>query len=430
MNRSEIFEEFAKIAQEKKLISKNSSESFKKLENNPRADSLDISAIEALYGVKPKAPNDMDYKNNIMEIAHPSSKVVSPAYDKINGLVENNIERQNINLRIVNKNPDGLLTQRKYAEQQLLFSLVRTANDLDNKNETKLANLADNCLKHASQQFTIKKQAGAMFWIATSLIGMIAAYNNTSFLDEGFESNHNTLLAELDDLINEKMEYGIGLEYDQTFKDQLVTFKGRAEKIKKIYDENKTYMQKLDSITSAKQLKALTKDKTLAKRLIDASGNLEKELNDFVPEIQLVEKFFSDPEYKKRQIKDKGLVRRYFDKLNIGPVGLSGMGGGYGLFGDDFQDVRNALPTYTESLKNVINRLKTFNRDKKTATANAQKSFSASISKSSPIFKDDKSKPKYDDDKNLPSLEDVKQQAVQEGKKQVRKVVTESFIPG
>ena len=124
MKRSEIFEEFAKIAQEKKIISNDSKKSFKALENNPRADSLDVSAIAALYGVKPETSDDMKYKSNIMEIAHPNSLVISPANDRINGLVENNIERQNINLRIVNKNPDGLLTQRRYAQQQLALSLL------------------------------------------------------------------------------------------------------------------------------------------------------------------------------------------------------------------------------------------------------------------------------------------------------------------
>jgi len=101
MSRSEIFDSFVKIAQEKGMISNDSSEAKKKLEQTGRADSLDASAIEALYGVKPDAPKSMEYKKNIMEVAHPNSVVVSPSYDKLNGLVESEIERQNINLHIV-----------------------------------------------------------------------------------------------------------------------------------------------------------------------------------------------------------------------------------------------------------------------------------------------------------------------------------------
>ena len=80
-----------------------------------------IVSSKDLYEVKPKASDDMTYKNNIMEIAHPNSLVIAPAYDKINGLVENNIERQNILLNIVNKETNGLLTQHKYASNNLIL---------------------------------------------------------------------------------------------------------------------------------------------------------------------------------------------------------------------------------------------------------------------------------------------------------------------
>src|SRR5574338_926186 len=115
MSKSEIFDSFVKIAEEQGLTSKDSK---KKLEETGRAGSDDISTIEALYGVKPDTAKGADYKKNIMEVAHPNSVVISPSYDKLNGLVENNIERQNILLHIVNKTPDGISTQRKYAQQQ------------------------------------------------------------------------------------------------------------------------------------------------------------------------------------------------------------------------------------------------------------------------------------------------------------------------
>lgn len=153
MRSSDIFERFAKIALDKGLITKASPEELKKkLEENPRMDSLDISAIEALYGVKPDLPKDMQYKKNIVEDAHPESVVVSPSHDKINGLVENINERQNILLRIVNKSPNGHAMQRKYAEKELLLSLVRIANDLDNTGKEELRKLADVCLEQTSKQ--------------------------------------------------------------------------------------------------------------------------------------------------------------------------------------------------------------------------------------------------------------------------------------
>src|SRR5271166_4104687 len=146
MRRSEIFESFVKIAQQKGLISdaehaEHTEKDFS--ETNPRMDSLSIEQISKLYNTKPAQPKDMEYQRNIIEDAHPEMVVISPSYDKLNGLVENENEGQNIRIHISLKEPDGHLTQRKYAEKELIMALVRTANDLDNRNQDQLCKLAD-----------------------------------------------------------------------------------------------------------------------------------------------------------------------------------------------------------------------------------------------------------------------------------------------
>src|SRR5574339_473388 len=157
--RSEIFDSFVKIAQEKGMISEDAPEKAqKKLEKDPRADSLDISAIEALYGTKPDRPKDMDYKYNIIEDAHPNSVVISPSYDKLNGLVENDQERQDIILHILEKTPNGHLTQHKYAEKELVLTLVRLGNALDLQKQDELRVLADTCLDQVAHK-DLKKEA-------------------------------------------------------------------------------------------------------------------------------------------------------------------------------------------------------------------------------------------------------------------------------
>src|SRR5271156_3914089 len=104
MNRSDIFESFVKVAQEKGLISKAEHAEHTEKDfsaTNPRMDSLSIEQIGKLYNTKPKMPKDMEYDHNIMEDAHPDPLVISPSYDKLNGLIENEIEGQNIRMRIV-----------------------------------------------------------------------------------------------------------------------------------------------------------------------------------------------------------------------------------------------------------------------------------------------------------------------------------------
>ena len=121
--RSEIFDNYVKIAEEKGIVSKDAPEKAKKiLEETGRADSRSIKDIEKLYGVKNDTLKSMEYKRNIIEDAHPDSIVIAPSYDKLNGLVENNNERQDIMLRLVNKMPNGQLDNHKYAQKDLLLS--------------------------------------------------------------------------------------------------------------------------------------------------------------------------------------------------------------------------------------------------------------------------------------------------------------------
>ncbi len=151
---SEIFNSFIEAAEKGGLVrlAEDDAEASKKaLEKNPRADSLTKEKISNLYNLKPETGKKMEYKSNIMEIAHPDPLFIHDSYDKLNGLVENNIERQNAILRIVNKKNNGLLTQHKHAQDEMVRCLVRIANFLDNKDEVELAKLADQCIEEMHQ---------------------------------------------------------------------------------------------------------------------------------------------------------------------------------------------------------------------------------------------------------------------------------------
>ena len=166
--RSDIFDSYAKIAEEKGLISlaedepksskpKESSKIKKyKKDSYPRVGSDDISTIEALYNVKPSS--SYDYEDNIMEAAHKNPVVISPAYDRINGLVENNIERNNIMCNIALKPTVGTETRRRYADKELLMELIRVANDLDNRGLEDIRKIADACISDIEKKNLKNKQ--------------------------------------------------------------------------------------------------------------------------------------------------------------------------------------------------------------------------------------------------------------------------------
>jgi hypothetical protein len=87
----------------------------------------------------------------------------------MNSIVENLHQRQDIMTWIAEKNPDGLLIQKRYvkAHQDLINSLVRAGFLLDNSEESELMSLADSCAIRLDSN--IKKEA---FW---PLAGGVAA---------------------------------------------------------------------------------------------------------------------------------------------------------------------------------------------------------------------------------------------------------------
>ena len=151
---SDIFNEFAKIAIEKGLITEATEVSD---ETNPRFDSLSNDDIKALYGVKP----DGESEKHILDQAHPESVYVAPAYDKMNGLVENLFERQDIMAWIATKPNDGKHTQERYvkASQDLTMALLNTAFMLDRTGNEALMKLADSCASRLVETEITKEAA-------------------------------------------------------------------------------------------------------------------------------------------------------------------------------------------------------------------------------------------------------------------------------
>lgn len=349
-NNSEIFASFVKIAQEKGLMSNDSK---KKLEKDPRADSLSISDIEALYGVKPDLPKGMEYERNITENAHPNSVIVSPSYDKLNGLVENDNERQDILLHIVNKNPNGLSTQHKYAEQDLVMTLVRVANDLDNKNEEELRILADTCLLQASKKKIIKTAEPVTIAIligTAALLGGLYLKNHMRFIDEGFKKDHDKLINEIDDMLNASASWGVGYQYKSDFlsmlkdlRNKLVSFHDLEQKIEPIITE-------LQKPKTAKELVELSKNPE-TDTVIKAYRAFRAAAEDMLPYIIAVEKDFSSEYYKQRQVEDKGWMTNLLDKTQV-------LYGGKGLIADDFDDVAHAIGAYKKSISDIMTVLK------------------------------------------------------------------------
>lgn len=366
MKRSEIFESFVKIAQEKGLVSNDSSEAKKKLEQTGRAGSDDISTIEALYGVKPEAAKGLDYKNNIMEAAHPNSVVVSPSYDKLHGLVESEIERQNINLHIVNKPVNGLSTQHKYAEKELILSLVRIGNDLDNRGSEELRVLADTCLEQMSP---LKKKA----WVApvlvgaALLIGAIWANEHLPNVSKGLEIDYQRLDKALAKFETANTNWGVGHEYDQELKNDVAGFRSNLKSIMDAYRKNNEAFRYLEKPRNVDEFKSLLKQPK-TQEILKAYQQIKQLVDKASTYIEQMEENFNSDMYKSRHTKNTGVVTNVLESLHL-------EGDSFSLTADDFKDVLVAIPAFKKSLNaamNVLAKAGEFEKKVEAAEARAQ----------------------------------------------------------
>lgn len=348
MRKSDIFESFAKIAEEKGLLSSDS----KPVEKAPitrNAGTLTADEIAKLYGIKPDS--SIKYDKNIMEAAHPDPVVISPSYDKLNGLVENNMERQNIILNILDDAPRGDGTVRKLAEKDLVLSLVRIANDLDNSDHQELRALADACLEQTCKKKDLKKVAIgplAIVALVAVALGGIYAHQHLPNISEGFKANHRTLLSEVDDLLqSESTWYGTGSNFDASLKNDLTKLKDYLTKFYGLYSQVEPLINDFQKPRDAQELMEVAQNGNVEQlgKGLDALRNAAKNMYDFIRQIKIN---FSSTSYKEQHTEEKSPLRWLLDKTHLS-------GGDKSLFADQFQDVVNAINPYLESIAEVLN---------------------------------------------------------------------------
>lgn len=381
MRRSDIFESFVKIAEEKGLVSREpvkkqaEAEHTEKNLDNPRWDSLSIEDIAHLYGVKPDSPKEMQYKRNIMEVAHPDPLVIAPSYDKLNGLVENEIERQNIDMHIALKpSPDGQLTNRKYAKRDFILSLVRVGNEMDARGESGLTALADACLVQASQKKSLEKtaQLQVIVPLIAATLGAVYAKQHLQFHSDGFTRDYEKAINEIDDMLNSNSNWGVGYDYTPQFTQTLNELKNKLNELNTAVQAVLPELDKLDAPHSGPELVQIAKSPDTHEAL-HALQEFKKTVNDVYPYLKTTVVNFSNEGYKQRQIAQKGFLTGVVDSTEV-------LHGGKGFIADDFDDVAHALQTLFTDVQNISKSLS--GADSVAASAQQQL---ASAESSSPV---------------------------------------------
>lgn len=162
MKRSEVLENYFKIATESGLIKPSSIEKSADYKDKTRYDSRSFSDIQALYGID---VGELEKNKSITEVAHPDTLVVSPSYDLLHGVVENDAQRQEFMRYVATKEPNGNIVQRRYikASEDLLNTLVSIGFEMDSRDEEGLTAVADECASNlvsiGKKKHTISKEA-------------------------------------------------------------------------------------------------------------------------------------------------------------------------------------------------------------------------------------------------------------------------------
>jgi hypothetical protein len=360
MSHSEVFDEFIKIATERGLVSEGEAEHTEQNTKNPRWDSLDLSAIEALYGVKPDLSKGMEYEHNIMENAHPNSVVVSPSYDKLNGLVENNNEQQAILMHILYKEPENgspnqgkyplrptlLYPTPKYASKDLMMTLVRVANDMDNRDNDDLRVLADKCLEQMHDGF--QKQA-FLPWIigAAVVLSLVYMQQHLDDVDQGIKQDYSRLQSELQDFQQADTTMGFGHKYDDALKHNVMMLQSTLNEFWTAYSQTIPLIQKMERPTNAQDLIHKTQDSDTMSTM-QAYEMLRGEADKLYPYLDKIQQNFESSDYKAEHTVEKGAVTGLLDSIPFLHGGKSS------LTADDFDDVVNAIGPFRAAVKRLV----------------------------------------------------------------------------
>lgn len=337
MRNSDIFDAYAKILESKDAITKKASDEAKE--------------IEKLYNVEPEASEGMTYKKNIVELAHPDMAVVSPSYDKLNALVENLNERQNIMINLVNRMPTGNLTARKNAHQDLLLSIIKAANTVDDADEKELTLLSDACITNLSEN-GFKKEAAIplAIWGVSALLGILYAQQHLPNANHGYESNYLRLKDSVEALVSSSSSWGVGYSVDESVKSDMKKLLDTMQEFHStIYTKVNETISSVQKPQTAKESMEIGKEE-LTKTTAEAIKWMEEVLTDKLSLFNRIMSNFDNETYKKQHSQNKGKVTEVFEDLKLS--------GGFGLFTDKFDKVRKALKAYVESLQEMLGVLK------------------------------------------------------------------------
>jgi len=335
-----------------------------------------------------------------MEQAHPEPAVILPAHDKINGLVENEMERQNININVIRDKKFHVFYSHKYAADQLSMELIRIANDLDNRDKTELRSLADECLNKLSP---IKKEAIGPLAIvagaAAAILGTIWVYQHISSANQGLTVSLQDATSKLDNLKDDS-DFGENT-LKQEFKTSLQQFKYELFSLLAETKQFESIKSKVFMPSSHKQL--MDMGKTLGAEAKASVTKFSENLKERGEKITDFIDMLGNTEYVRSQIQEESVVRKI-----MGPLKDLWSGKGkWSLMSDDFERLQMSLKSLAEAINStndlLENRLAAFQEKAAETIVNREKKKEESEKKKEEAKKKETAPPQIPGDEEAPA---------------------------
>lgn len=269
---SEIFDEYAKIAEKMGLVSKAEEK------------------VENVYNLQLKSVK------KLIEEAHPETVVQGPSYDKMNGVIENVQQQQDIMSMLALKTPTGFHDNTRYisASQDLLNSTLKIAIMLDNQNQELAAKLADTITQQIHKEATFPLLIPAAIAAVTALIGG-AAYAGNHPDSQGFKNDMLKTLDELDDVKETYPQASSTLApFEKLLKDTIsndTEFEKELESISNLILQIKTETNKDKKLALSKNIISTVFKNSKDKKLEEMVKNLKNLSESIIDSIDTVKSF-------------------------------------------------------------------------------------------------------------------------------------------
>lgn len=331
------------------IIAAQDDASKKALEADRRVDSLTAEKISKLYNLDVNTKG----KRNIVEEAHPETVVAFDSYDKLNGVLKNDNQKQDITINILNRKQTGFLVHEKLASQSALInSLVKTANYLDSRDPA-LAMYCDKILVEFNN--SLEKEAMlppavlAGILIPAGIVGLMYWQQHSSSANLGLLENIKRMGNEIDDILNDKA-FITGRDYNQEFKNKLTSCKNNLSNILVLYKDLKDKIVGFTFPENGQELMALSKDLS-SQDLITKFNEFKRMATAMVSYLTNLKEKLADDDMKAMQVSNKGFLTGLIDRAKI-------LSGGSGLIKDDIDDLLALIDPVVASLLKTLEIMK------------------------------------------------------------------------